>query len=365
MIEAIRRAVEDAGLELSDVDGFALYSGGLDTGLLAQTLGLDEVRFSATLTGTGGGSAGAVGLAALAVESLTANVVVTVIAVQQRARMGAALAPSGGSGPYAATPTPQSDFTIPSGLLSPGQAFAMFAQRHMHIYGTTREHFSAVAMTTRQHASTRETSLQRETLTQEAYFEARMISDPLCLYDFCLESEGAVAVVTTSDERANNLRHRPVRVLGSEHGGQGRWGQAITWLNMPDELLLTGGHRTLAQRLWSRTGLTAEDVDVALLYDHFTPMVLVQLEDYGFCKPGEAGPYMASGLGAVGGRGTPVNPHGGNLSEAYILGMTHVREAVEQLRGEAVNQVARAEVALVTGGPSPIPTSNLLLGVER
>ncbi|KOV53277.1 thiolase [Streptomyces sp. AS58] len=365
LIEAIRNAVDDAGLQLADIDGFALYSGGYDTALLAQTLGLRELRFSAAITGTGGGSAGAVGLAGMAVDSGAAEVVVTAIAVQQRRRMGAAFSPSGGSGPYAGTPTAESDFSVPSGLLSPGQSFAMLAQRHMHVYGTTREHFASVAITTRRHAQTRQSALMRDELTLESYLASRMIADPLCLYDFCLESEGAVAVVTTTDRRARDLAHRPVRILASAHGGTGSWGKALTWMNMPADSFVTSGHQSLAQRLWRESGLSASDVDVALLYDHFTPMVLMQLEDYGFCGPGEGGPYMADGGGAIDGNGTPVNPHGGNLSEAYILGMTHVREAVEQLRGSAVNQVDGAEVALVTGGPAPLPSSNLLLGVER
>jgi len=231
----------------------------------------------------------------------------------------------------------------------------------MHLYGTRREHFAEVAISQRENAIRRETSLMKVPLTLDDYFNARLIAEPLCLYDFCLECDGAVAVVTTSLERAKDLRHPPVKVTASAHGGHGRWGQAITWMNMPDEYFVSSGHRPVARRLWDMAGMTAADVDVALIYDHFSPMVIMQLEDYGFCGIGEGGPFVADGNIRYGTGSIPVNTHGGNLSEAYIIGMTHVKEAVEQMRGTAVNQVDDASVALVTGGPASIPTSSLLL----
>jgi acetyl-CoA acetyltransferase len=365
--EAILAAVADAGLTIDAVDGFALYSMPIDVALLAQTLGIPEVRFTATLTGGGGGAAGSVGLAAAAIHGGMAECVVSFLTIQQaKRRFGAAFAlkqseKDTGGGAYAPPHLPEMDFAAPSGLVGPGQMFALLAQRHMHLYGTKREHFAEVAISTRANAIRRPTSIMREPLTLDAYFESRMIAEPLCLYDFCLETDGAVAVVTTSAERARDLRHRPAYVLGSAHGGAGRWGQAITWLNMPEDYFASSGHRTVAKRLYEMAGVSSGDVDVALLYDHFTPMVLMQLEDYGFCPIGEAGRFVADGNIRWPGGSIPVNTHGGNLSEAYIIGMTHIREAVEQIRGTAVNQVEGAELALVTGGPASIPVSNLLL----
>jgi acetyl-CoA acetyltransferase len=130
---------------------------------------------------------------------------------------------------------------------------------------------------------------------------------------------------------------------------------------MPDDIFATAGHQQVAARLYERAGVTSSDVDVALFYDHFSPMVLFQLEDYGFCGRGESGPFVADGHIRWPAGSIPVNTHGGHLSEAYVLGMTHVVEGVEQLRGTAVNQVPDAEVALVTGGPSHVPLSALLL----
>jgi acetyl-CoA acetyltransferase len=359
--KAILAALADAGLTVKDVDGFALYSFGLDPGLVAQTLGIPEVRFAAMLTGGGGGASGSVGLAAAAIHSGQAEVVISYMVLQQAGlrRFGASYAGIG-KGQYSAPPSPEKDFIGPSGLMGPGQMFAILAQRHMYQYGTKREHLAEVAINQRNNAMTRETALMRDPLTLDDYFAARMISDPLCLYDFCLECDGAVAVVTTTAERAKDLRQKPVYVMASANGGMGRWGQAITWMNMPDEYFASSGHRPVAQRLYEMAGVGPEDVDVALLYDHFTPMVLMQIEDYGFCGIGESGPFVEAGNIRLGGK-IPVNTHGGNLSEAYIIGMTHVREAVEQLRGTAVNQVEGAEIALSTGGPASLPVSALLL----
>jgi acetyl-CoA acetyltransferase len=363
---AIIAAMDDAGLPLDSLDGFALYSHGADIPLITQTLGLPEVRFTAGLTGGGGGSAGSVGLAASAIVAGQAEVVVCLLSLQQaQRRLGAAFAPQGATGggtAYAYVPTPEKDFNLPFGLLGPGQAFAMLARRHMHLYGTRREHFAEVAISTRANAIRRPTSLRTEPLTLDEYFGARMIADPLCLYDFCMESDGAVAVVVTNAARARDLRHPPVYVLACVHGGQGRWGQAITWMNMPDDYFASSGHRPIARRLYEAAGVGPEDIDVALMYDHFTPMVVMQLEDYGFCPPGEGGPFVADGNIRWPGGSIPVNTHGGNLSEAYLIGSTHIREGVEQLRGTTVNQVQGAELALVTGGPAAIPTSGLILG---
>ena len=363
--KAMLAALDDAGLTVDDVDGLALYSVGLggDTSLFAQVMGIPEVRFTAMLTGGGGGAAGAVGLAAAAIDSGMATTVVSLMTLQQAvSRFGTSYAPRGKPGAqYSAPPSPEKDFTAPSGLMGPGQMFAVLAMRHMHLYGTQREHFAEVAISQRENAIRRETSLMKVPLTLDDYFNARLIAEPLCLYDFCLECDGAVAVVTTSLERAKDLRHPPVKVTASAHGGPGRWGQAITWMNMPDEYFVSSGHRPVARRLWDMAGMTAADVDVALIYDHFSPMVIMQLEDYGFCPIGEGGRFVADGNIRYGTGSIPVNTHGGNLSEAYIIGMTHVKEAVEQMRGTAVNQVEDASVALVTGGPASIPTSALLL----
>jgi len=360
---AILDACQDAGLSVKDIDGFAYYSGAqagygnvLDTALFMETLGIPEVTFSAALTSGGGGSAGSIGLARAAIVAGDANVVVTVMALQQ--------APTGrlGQAYGLMASDPVNSFLQPSGLYGPGHLMSILARRHMHDYGTRREAFAEIALSQRENASTRPKAMKRDPITLEDYFNARMIAEPLCLLDFCLETDGAVAVITTSTERARDLKQPPVPVIAAAHGGHKDWGRAFSWMGMPRETFASSGHAAIADRLYQRAGVTAADIDVALIYDHFSPMVLMQLEDYGFCAKGEGGAFVESGAIRYKGGSIPVNTHGGQLSEAYIVGMTHVKEGVEQMRGSAINQVQDAELALVTGGPAHLPVSGLILG---
>jgi acetyl-CoA acetyltransferase len=370
---AIKGALDDAGLTVNDLDGFAIYSFACDPAEVASVLGVPEVRFAASLTSGGGGCAGALGLAAAAIHGGMANVCVTLMTLQQlHRRLGGsevegvlayATMSEGGSTYGGGGMPPSAAFSANSGLLSPGHSFSVLTQRHMHLYGTRREHFAEVAIAQRENAIRRpETALQTKPLSLDEYFAARMISEPLCLFDYTQETDGAVAVITTSADRARDLKQPPAYILSSAHGGTGRWGPAIfRYFQAPDEEFASSGHRPVAKRLYEMAGISAADVDVALLYDHFSPLVIMQLEDYGFCPIGEGGPFVAEGNIRYGTGTIPVNTHGGNLSEAYIIGMTHVREAVEQIRGTAVNQVEGAEVALVTGGPAALPVSGTLL----
>jgi acetyl-CoA acetyltransferase len=370
---AILGALDDAGLTVNDLDGFSIYSGSCDPAAIAAELGVPEVRWATTTTSGGGGCVGALGVAAAAIEGGMANVVVTLMTLQQlNRRLGGsavggvlayAMMSEGGSSAYGSSGIPASAaFTANNGLLSPGHSFALLAQRHMHLYGTKREHFAEVCISQRDNAIKRPTSLRTEPLTLDDYFNARMISDPLCLLDYTMESDGAVAVITVAADRAKDLKQPPVYIMAANHGGTGRWGPALfRYFQIPDDEFPSSGHRPVAKRMYEMAGVTPADVDVALLYDHFSPMVIMQLEDYGFCPIGEGGPFVADGSIRYGTGTIPVNTHGGNLSEAYIIGMTHVREAVEQLRGTAINQVAGAEIALVTGGPASLPVSGALL----
>ncbi len=370
---AILMALDDAGLTINELDGFSIYSSSCDPASVGAELGVPEIRWATTTTSGGGGCAGALGVAAAAIDGGMATTVVTLMTLQQlNKRLGGsavggmlayATMSDGGGSPYGGSGiSPSIAFTANNGLLSPGHSFAQIASRHMHLYGTKREHFAEVCMSTRDNAIKRPTALRTEPITLDDYFNARMINDPLCLFDYTMESDGAVAVITTSVERAKDLKQPPVTIMASAHGGSGRWGPALfRYFQIPDDEFASSGHRPVAKRIYEMAGITAKDVDVALLYDHFSPMVIMQLEDYGFCPIGEGGPFVADGNIRFGTGSIPVNTHGGNLSEAYIIGMTHVREAVEQLRGVAVNQVDGAEIALVTGGPAGLPVSGTLL----
>lgn len=352
--KAVIAAISDAGLEIADIDGMAFYATGFEASQIVEQLGIPELSFAAVVAGQGGGSAGILDLAVMAVETGRAKTVVCIGACQQLGRRyGQSLA--------SLATTPEGVLSLISGLSGPGQSLALVAQRHMHTYGTRREAFAEVVMASRAYAATRHEAIRKRPLTLEEYFAAPMLADPLCRYDFCVETDAALAFVVTSAERARDLRQKPVNIVGAVHGGKRDWGRAFFWLNQPDKVFTSSGAGAVAEKLYGQTGITPSDIDVALLYDHFSPLVILQLEDYGFCKRGEGGAFVESG--AIRPGGLAVNPHGGQLSECYVIGMTHIREAVEQLRGTAINQVPDARLALVTGGPAPIPMSAAILGV--
>lgn len=355
--KAIIAAADDAGIQVPSIDGFAYFAGGFDSGYLQETLGLKDISFSATLTGSGGGSAGALGLAAAAIVSGQAQTVVVVGGVQQATLRYGAM-------PSTYDATPESVFYQSAGLVGPGQMFALLARRHMDLYGTTRDHFAEVAMAIRANAVGHPDARMQKPLTREDYFAAPMISEPHCLFDFCLETDGAVAVIVTSAERARDLQRKPVLVHACEHGASREWGRSIYWMNMPDESFASSGHATIARRLYAKSDFGSADIDVAQIYDHFSSQVIMQLEDYGFCGKGEGGPFVASGAIRYDGGSLPINTDGGQLSGGYIWGMSHIREAVDQLRGTAHNQVKDARSCLVTGGPSNLPVSGLILRSE-
>ena len=357
--EALDIALAESGLDRREIDGFATYSvEKMDPSLLAPALGIPNVNWSSMVHGGGGGGAcGAIGAAAAAVVSGQAQVVMVykVITQPPHMRFGA----SYGSAQVAADP--YSDFHRPFGLISPAQFFALLLRRHMHRYGTTSRQLADVAVTTRQHALRNPRALMRKPLSVEDHQTSRMIADPFRLFDCCQENDGGAVILVTSAGRARDLAQRPIHIMAAAQGGDALWAQGLTWQNQPEELYTSAGHAHLAKRLYAQAGVGPEDVDVALLYDHFSGMVVLQLEDYGFCKRGEGGAFVQDGgIHFETGR-LPVNTHGGNLSEVYLLGLTHVVEGVRQLRGTSTSQVKDAEIALVTAGPSNLLTSSLLL----
>ena len=367
--EAIMNACADAGISVKQIDGIAYYSSAgagyldkFDTASLMETLGMPHISFSATLTSGGGGCPGAIGLATAGLMNEDCTYTITLMALQQlpQHRLGVVFG--------ASAPNAENSFLQPSGLAGPGHLMSVLARRHMHLYGTTQDAFGEVVMATRANTHNRPKAVRTAPLSKEEYDASVMLADPLRRLDFCLETDGAVAVVTTTMDRAKDCRHKPAVVHACAHGGQREWGRAFAWMGMPDPHFASSGHKFTADRVWAQSGLSSKDMDVALIYDHFSPMVLMQLEDYGFCEKGEGNDYVlsgklrydpATGKGVNG--GTPVNTHGGNLNEAYIIGMTHIVEGVEQVRGTAINQVKDTEFALVSGGPASLPVSSLIL----
>ena len=357
--EAARSAVADAGLQLSDIDGVVRCDmDHVSPGAIIGALNLSHVSFAAEVGVGGSAPCAMVGAAVAAILSGQARHVLVYRALNGRseARFGAAIAPrthAGGQGNY-------DEFFTPYGLLTAPQSFALIAQRHVIEYGTTAEQFGSVALACRANANrTPHAQMHGKPLTMDDYLASRMIATPLRLFDCCLETDGAAAIVVTSTERAKDLPNTPALIRATaqaptEEMSGGMMFPSITW---GDPLRLAPGK--VAQMLWSRAGLGPGDIDVAQIYDCFTISVLLQLEDYGFCPRGESGPFAASG--AIGADGAiPINTDGGNMSGGYIHGLNHIVEGVRQIRGAADVQVEDAETCLVTSGPMGISSAMVL-----
>ena len=324
--EAIHLALADAGLGPGDVDGVLTYAmnDSVPAHLVAKALALDTYRWHNDIAGGGTQAASILVDAAMAIEAGLASTIVVYRAMNGRSgvRMGQS------------TESTDAEFTLPYGLLGPVSTFAMAAQRFLHDRGRDATDLGRVAVKLRANAGASERAIMRDPITLDDYFASPLVASPLRRLDCCQETDGACALVVTMPDRAGD---RGVRIhAGVRGGGLG----AITMDRASDVTALFT--RWVAPLLWEASGMTAADVDVALLYDAYTFLVLAQLEDLGLCGPGEAADYVESGR-------VPVNPHGGLLSEGYVHGLNNVLEAVRQLRGEGTNQVASPEVALVTG----------------
>jgi acetyl-CoA acetyltransferase len=355
--EAICAALVDAGIPVSDVDGFASFSNDANEGPLMQVaLGVPVLRWSTMVWGGGGGgSIAALAQACAAVEAGHASVVVVY--------RGLCQGQSRRFGRFAAGRT-HGNFVHPYGLFAPPQMLALMVRRFMHLFGIKPEHLCEVALNARANANRNPRAVMHaKPLSKEDYFKGRWIVEPFRLYDCCLETDGACAVVVTMRERARDLRRAPIDVLSVAHGSGPGWGSGpLGSQNMPDEDYASTNSKRLAKELFSRAGLSPKDIDVAQIYDHFSGLVLMALEDYGFCGRGESGDFVASGNLRWPDGGLPINTSGGQLSEAYVHGMNLLIEGVRQLRGDSTSQVAEAETCLVTGGLGVSPTSGTILG---
>ncbi len=307
--QAISAALDDAGIAPSEVDGLASFTMELNREVdVAKNVGLGDITFFSQVGYGGGAACGVVGQAAMAVATGQCEV-----AVAWRARKRAAKA----SRPWAQQSSRvegASMWTRPFGLLRPVDEIAMLTRRHMHEYGTTRDHLANVALAARGHANRNPAATMYErTLTREQYMDARWISEPLCLFDNCLETDGGLAVVITSAERAKDLRQRPAYIHAF---AQGLPPQHQTMTNFYNDDPLRGPAWTTARKLWAGSDVGPTDVDVAQLYDAFSPLIVLSLEGYGFCERGEGGPFTEGGaLEWPNGR-LPVNTSGAGMSEA-------------------------------------------------
>ena len=353
-VEAITRAAADAGIPVTDIDGFASYSNDRnDPSRLATALGLKHLAYSNMFWGGGGGGgSGAVGNAAAAIAAGYAKYVVVfrALAQGQFGRFGQAAPMSSVSGDFA--------YTIPYGLMSPAQMFAMKVMRFMHEHRVEQDALAAVALAAYHHAQSNPRAIMYgRPLTREAYYDSRWIVEPFHLYDCCLENDGAAAVILTGAERARDLKQKPAYVMAAAQGSDYR--QNAPAHNQPD--YATSNFKTLAPRLYEMAGVTPDDVDVVQAYENFTGGVVMSLVEHGFCDPDEVNEFCTfENLSAPGGR-LPLNTSGGNLAECYMHGLELVIEAARQVRGTSTCQVKDANISMVISGPMVTPVSNLIL----
>ncbi|MGZ6886176.1 MAG: lipid-transfer protein [Acidimicrobiia bacterium] len=354
--ECVKAALDDAGLRPADVDGLVTFT--LDNSEemeVARNLGLERLSMFARIPYGGGASAATVLQAAMAVATGVAEVVVCYRALNERS--GLRFGNIGGA--ITAMPLWLSWYA-PFGLLTPASWVALHARRYMEAYGVTNEDFGRVAVVDRAHAATNPDAwFYERPITLEDHQASRWIVEPvLRLLDCCQESDGGVALVVTSAARAAHLRHRPALVTAAAQGAT--YDSEMMTSYYRDDLTGLPEMGVVGGQLWEQSGLTPTDIDTAFLYDHFTPFVLMQLEELGFCARGEAKDFATVERLSLGGE-LPINTSGGLLGEAYIHGMNGITEAVRQIRGTSVNQVPDVEHVLVTAGTG-VPTSGLILG---
>ena len=361
-VEAVLAACADAGIDPSEVDGISTYTMDNNPEMeVHRLIGGKALKMFSRIHYGGGAACAPLLQAAMAVATGVCECVVVYRAMNERSeyRFGSGVADR------AAAPTYESSafgWYSPHGLLSPASWVAMAASAYMHKYGATTEDLGRVSVGCRAMAANNPNAwFYQKPITLEDHQASRWICEPLRLLDCCQESDGAVACVIVSAERARELKQKPAYIRGAAQGSCDDQ-QAMNSYYRDDVTRLTEC-KLVADQLYQQAGIGPGDIQTAVIYDHFTPYVLTQLEEYGFCKPGEAKDFVRGGEHLIDGS-LPINTHGGQLGEAYIHGMNGVAEAVRQIRGQSVNQVENVEHVLVTAGTG-VPTSGLLLGASN
>lgn len=363
-IQAVQAACDDAGLSPTEIDGLVTFT--MDTNpeiAIARELGIRELNLFSQIHYGGGAGGGTILQAAMAVASGVADVVCCYRAFNERSgrRFGSGIhdAPA-----TSTTENSQYAWTTPYGLVTPASWVAMFGQRYLHAYGATTEAFGHVAVADRRHAANNPAAhFYGRPITMEDHQRSRWIVDPLRLLDCCQETDGGQAIIVTSTERARDLKSAPAVIASAAQGSWRDQFSMTSFYRPDDEMVGIPEMGLVARRLYAQAGVGPADIQTAMLYDHFTPFVLCQLEEFGFCGRGEAPDFVQGGNIEIGG-GLPVNTHGGQLGEAYLHGMNGIAEGVRQVRGTSVNQVEGVEHVLATAGTG-VPTSGIILRVDR
>ncbi|MBV9255096.1 MAG: thiolase family protein [Actinobacteria bacterium] len=346
---AVQRAIADAGLSPSDVDGI-MWSGfggeQLDADAFHAHFGTSHDMWTSRRGGGTTMAATAPIEAARALREGRAKYIVNSFAVAWATERGQMV---GGPGQFHAQQDFKQHLEVPFGWFPQPVYFATIARRHMHEFGTTQEQLGAIAVAFRRHANLTPGAVMHDRpLTLEKYLASPTIAAPFRKEDCCLISDGGAAYVMTTPERARDLRQPVLEVagvgIGTSHTGS-NWAQQPAFTSTPQVFAAPGA--------FAMAGLTAADVDVLTMYDPFTIVALMQIEDIGFCPKGEAGPFVEERGISVEGGALPTNTHGGMLSHSYVLGIAHVVEVVRQLRGEAAAQVEGARVGIYGGYTGP------------
>ena len=360
-IEACEAAIFEAGLEPSQIDGMVTFTAETNPEIeIAKNLGIGELSFFSRIHHGGGAACGTIQQAVMAVNAGVADYVVCYRAFNERSghRFGTGVQDR----PMAANAeSAHFAWYAPPGLLTPAQWVAMFATRYMHEYGATSEDFGRIAVADRRHAANNPKAwFYNQPITLEDHQNSRWIVEPLHLLDCCQESDGGQAIVVTTPERARDLKQTPVILRASAQGAGTDQEMMTSYYRQEMAALPEMG--LIARQLWNTTGLGPRDMQAAIIYDHFTPLALPQLEEFGFCGRGEAKDFIRDGNIELGGN-LPINTNGGQLGEAYIHGMNGVAEGVRLVRGTSTNQPPDVENVLVTAG-TMVPTSALILGKD-
>ncbi|HVB93159.1 MAG TPA: hypothetical protein VND67_02490 [Acidimicrobiales bacterium] len=345
--EAIAAALADAGLSSSDVDGLVSYTiDPVEETELVRAVGFDAIGFSSRVPYGGGGSQGVLLHAAAALASGAASVVVAYRAVRARSGTRFGRADVGGRPTSSHSGTTAGQWCSPFGVLTPASWMSLNVARYMHAYGVENADFGRAVVQLRAYAANNpDAHFYKQPITLEDHQASRWIAEPAVrLFDCCQETDGSVALVITRADRCPEAS-RPVLIAAA--AASGLFEEEIASNHYRPNLEVMDGSVALARRLFDGFGIERGEVDVAMIYDAFSPILLMQLEGLGFCGFGEAKDFIADGhLGLDG--SLPCNTNGGLIGEGYIHGLNLTLEAVRQLRGDSVNQVEGATTALVS-----------------
>jgi len=356
--QSIKAACDDAGVEPAAIDGLVSYTlDSTDEIEVARAVGAGDLSFFSKINYGGGAAVGTIAQAAMAIATGQATTVVCYRAMNGRSgkRMG-----QGVSGEISSSDLIHWSWYMPYGMLIPGSWIAMVANKYMHTYGVTREDLGRVAISQRNYALRNPRAYGfGKPLTMDQYLASKRIADPLCLYDFCQETDGGCAILVTTAERARDLKQKPAVIRGVTQASTRGQEQMTSYYR--DDLLSLPEMEMAAARVYAMAGLGPADIDAACLYDAFTSEVIMQLESFGFCGRGEGKDLVREGALDSDGR-LPNNTHGGLISEGYIHGMNNIAEGVRLVRGESTSQPAKAvEHVLVSSGVG-VPTGAMILG---